>query len=154
MGIDGLQDRHKPGRDIIHRWKENPLIEIDDLDFMCSDIHNAGVVFYGGEYLLLITIEHLSGKRCIHLATPHNFHFTVDPTPFLEPSQDPKYKQHESHGVLDARVTFLEGYYYITYIAFGDHGYRLGLAKTKDFESVERVGLIAVLRIVIDPIDR
>lgn len=143
MGIDNSHNRRKSGRDVVHRWAGNPLIDISELNFKCSDIHNAGVVFYCGEILLLITIEHLSGKRCIHMARPEGDRYIVDEVPFLKPSQSAKYKRHESHGVLDARVTLLEGVYYITYIALGDHGYRLALAKTEDFVSVKRMGLIS-----------
>ena len=143
MGNDRSQNRHKLSRDIVHRWEGNPLFDITDLDFKCSDIHNAGVVLFEGEILLLVTIEHLAGKLCIHLAKPCDGHFSVDKTPFLQPCKDKKYQKHETYGVLDARVTYLEGVYYITYIALGNHGYRLGLAKTQDFESVERIGLIS-----------
>lgn len=143
MEIDSSHNRFKLSRDIVQRWDGNPLIDITDLSFKCSDIHNAGVVFFGGEVLLLITIEHLSGKRCIHMARPNDGHYIVNEVPFLKPSQAPKYKRHESHGVLDARVTLLEGVYYITYIAFGDHGYRLALAKTEDFITAQRVGIIS-----------
>lgn len=135
--------RYKPSRDIVHRWEGNPLFDITDLDFQCSDIHNAGVVLFEGDILLLVTIEHLAGKRRIHLAKPEDGHFVVDKKPFLQPSDDPKFQKHESDGVLDARVTYLEGVYYIIYIALGYHGYRLGLAKTDDFVSVERIGLIS-----------
>jgi len=45
--------------------------------------------------------------------------------------------------VLDARVTLLDGVYYILYNALGDYGFRLALAKTEDFQSVERMGLIS-----------
>jgi len=40
-------------------------------------------------------------------------------------------------------VTFLDGVYYILYNAFGNYGYRLELARTEDFRSVERIGLIS-----------
>jgi predicted GH43/DUF377 family glycosyl hydrolase len=143
MVNDKWQGKRKLGPDIVHRWEGNPLIDITDLDFKCSDVHNAGVIFFEGEILLLVTIEQLAGKRRIHLARPQDGYFSVDKTPFLESSEDPKYKQHEFNGVLDARVTFLEGVYYIMYIALGDHGYRLGLAKTEDFVNVERIGLIS-----------
>ena len=41
------------GRDIVHRWEGNPLIDISDLSFKCSDILNAGVVEFDGRVLLL-----------------------------------------------------------------------------------------------------
>mgnify|MGYP005850809559 CR=1 FL=1 len=143
MKIDSSHCKPKAGRDIVHRWECNPIFDITDLDFRSSDILNAGVICFKDEILLLVTIEHLAGKRCIHLAKPTNGSFRVEKEPFLKPSQQPEYKKHESNGVLDARVTFLEGVYYITYIAFGVHGYRLALAKTDDFKSVDRIGLIS-----------
>ena len=134
----------RQGIDIVHRWEGNPLIDICDLDFKCSDIHNAGVVCFRDEILLLVTIEHLSGQRSIHLArSAANGYYVVDSMPFLSPCSEQNYRQHESRGVLDARVTFLDGAYYIVYNALGEHGYRLALAKTKDFQNVERMGLIS-----------
>jgi predicted GH43/DUF377 family glycosyl hydrolase len=132
------------GRDIVHRWEQNPLIGINDLDFNCSDIRNAGAVDFRGEVLLLVTIEYLTGHQGIHLARPtSDSHYKVESKPFLNQSEEQKYKRHESRGVLDGRVTFLNGIYYILYDAYGDYGYRLALAKTEDFESVERIGLIS-----------
>ncbi len=132
------------GRDIVHRWEQNPLIGINDLDFNCSDIHNAGVVYFQDEVLLLVTIEYLTGHQGIHIARPTSDGiYKVDNTPFLNQSAEPEYKRHESRGVLDGRVTFLDGVYYILYNAFGNYGYRLALARTEDFRSVERIGLIS-----------
>ncbi len=134
----------KQGRDIVHRWAGNPLIDICDLEFKCSDIHNASVVDFQGQTLLLITIENLAGQRNIHLGhLGGDGNYNVEVAPFLSPSDDAKYKQHETHGVLDARVTLLEGVYYISYTALGKHGFRLALARTKDFQKVERIGLIS-----------
>ncbi len=132
------------GRDIVHRWELNPLIGINDLDFNCADIHNAGVVYFQGEVLLLVTIEYPTGHQGIHLARPTSEGiYKVESNPFLHQSEEPKYKRHESRGVLDGRVTFLDGVYYILYNAFGDYGYRLALARTEDFGTVERIGLIS-----------
>jgi len=136
--------RHRRSQDIVHRWDGNPLIGIEDLPFKCSDLHNAGAVDFHDELLLLVTIEHLSGQRCVHVAqSAPTGQFEVNPKPLLKPSNDAKYRQHECDGVLDARVTVLEGQYYIMYNALGEQGHRLGLAKTSDFKSVERIGLIS-----------
>lgn len=139
-----LRSRKRRGRDIVHRWEGNPLIGLGDLDFKCSGIHNAGAVCFEGELLLLVTVESLSGQRCIHIARPTaNGYYDVASGPFLSPAREQKYRQHESHGVLDGRVTLLDGVHYIVYNTLGNHGYRLGLAKTEDFVSVERIGLIS-----------
>lgn len=133
------------GRDIVHRWEGNPLIRLEDLDFTCADIWSAGVASFQDEIILLVTIEHLAGYQSIHLArSDEKGTFHVEEEPFIGVSRDPlSHGPHESHGVMDARVTFLDGVYYIVYLANGDHGFRLGLATTSDFVSVERRGFIS-----------
>lgn len=131
--------------DIVHRWEGNPLIRLEDLDFQCSDIRSAGVASYKDETILLVTIEHLAGHQSIHIArSDEKGHFHVAEEPFIGAHRDPlEHGPHESHGVMDARVTFMDGIYYIMYLASGEHGFRLGLATTKDFVSVERHDLIS-----------
>ena len=69
----------KAGRDVIHRYGGNPLITIEDLAFRCSDIWNAGVVRFRGEYLLLLTVETLEGLGSIFLARgTDGYHFSVE----------------------------------------------------------------------------
>ncbi|HEV59091.1 MAG TPA: glycosidase [Phycisphaerales bacterium] len=136
--------RHRRSQDIVHRWDGNPLIGIADVPFKCNDIHNASAVDFHDDLLLLVTVEHLSGQRCVHVAKAGpSGQFEVVAKPLLKPSTQPPYLTHERDGVLDARVTFLDGVYYIMYNALGEHGYRLGLAKTQDFKTVERIGLIS-----------
>lgn len=132
------------GLDIVHRWEGNPFLTPQDMDFKCSDIHNAGAACYQGKTLLLVTIEGLVGNFAIHLATEEKFgRFKIETSPFIPPPTDARTLEHESRGVNDARITFLEGAYYIMYVANGNHGYRLGLARTKDFVEVERLGLVS-----------
>ena len=136
--------RRTYSRDTVHRWEGNPVVTIDDLDFKCLDICNAGAVMFNSKTLLAIDIEHPTGMQSIHLAhEKKNGRFEVDKEPFMTKSADPRFQPHESWGIMDPRITLLEGTYYITYLANGDHGFRLGLAKTKDFTSVERLGLMS-----------
>jgi predicted GH43/DUF377 family glycosyl hydrolase len=132
-------------RDIVHRWEGNPLIRIEDLEFKCSDLRAAGVVVRNKVSLLLLTIEHLTGHQSIHLAKIDDAgKLHVEEKPFLNACrEDSGCNPHESHGVMDARVTFIDGIYYIMYLAHGEHGFRLGLSSTKDFVSVERHGCVS-----------
>ena len=142
--MNSVDIQRRSSKGIVRRWEGNPLISIDDLDFQCSDIRSPGVVRYKSEVIFLITIEHLSGAQCIHMARKsEDGHFIVDNKPFLKSSQKTPYKRHESRGIMDARITYLGGVYYITYLAQGDDGFRLGLATTKDFVDVERFGIIS-----------
>jgi predicted GH43/DUF377 family glycosyl hydrolase len=133
-----------PGGDIVRRSQDNPIITLRELPFQCADICNAGAARFDGQYVLLITIQSLEGYYHIFRATGGDGHiFSVDPQPFLRPSHAGPFAPYEENGVLDARITFLEGWYYITYDALSTNGYCLGLARTKDFERVERLGLIS-----------
>jgi len=132
------------GRDIVHRWEGNPIITGRDLGFQCSDICNAGIIRLNGEYVLLVTIQSLEGFASIHVARSTNgLDFEVEVDRFIARGQYEPDAPYDNQGILDARITPLEGYYYITFDAVSEHGYRLGLARTKDFRSVERLGLVS-----------
>ncbi len=131
----------RTGRDVIRRCLNNPLITLQDLPFRGGDIWNAGVVRFEGQYLLLITVEMLEGRYNIYRACSSDGEtFSVDPDPFMTPHEYGPDRRYESIGVRDPRITPVDGLYYITYVADGDHGLRLGLARTNDFRSVERIG--------------
>jgi predicted GH43/DUF377 family glycosyl hydrolase len=130
-------------RDILKRSGANPLVTLSDLSFHCSDICNAAVTRFKGQYLLLITIETLEGFSVIHKAhSEDSLHFVVDRTPCLAPlPQD--LCEYESLGVRDPRITYLDDTYYITYVAESDIGWRIALARTDDFIHFERLGMIS-----------
>jgi len=134
----------RAGPDIIYRSPDNPVVGLHSLDFPSSDICNAGVVKFRGEYLLLITVEALEGPSSIYLAHgTDGVHFTVDQNPFMSPSDDPHFRDGESLGPRDPRVTPIDGTYYIAYLADGDYGFRLALARTDDFLKVTRLDFVA-----------
>jgi predicted GH43/DUF377 family glycosyl hydrolase len=70
------------------------------------------------------------------------FNFKVDQEPFMIPATEGIFKEYEEYGVEDPRIIFLDGEYLITYSAYSRHGVRVGLAKTKDFKTIERFSLI------------
>ena len=63
--------------------------------------------------------------------------FTVDDAPFLFPAT-----RYERFGCEDARLTAIDGRYYINYTAVSDYGIATALAVTDDFRGVERLGII------------
>ena len=134
----------RTGTDVIQRCPGNPLISLADLPFRGSDIWNAGVTRFGDEYLLLITVETLEGSYAIYRARSLDGQdFTVDAEPLMTPVETGPGVKCESHGVRDPRITPMDGWYYVTYVAHGDHGLRLGLARTRDFTSVERIAYVS-----------
>ncbi|MBN1345836.1 MAG: glycoside hydrolase family 130 protein [Phycisphaerae bacterium] len=132
------------GRDVMRRSRSNPLIELKHLPFRSSDIWNAAATRFEDEVLLLITVETLEGTYRIFRARSHDGErFTVDREPFMTSLETGPNQMYESMGIRDPRITFLEDTYYITYVADGDHGLRLGLARTRDFRSVEQAGYVS-----------
>ena len=131
-------------RDVIGRSQRNPLITLESLPFRAADIWNAGVVKFGDEYLLLLTVETLAGRFGIYRARSRDgLSFTVEGEPFFGPVAEGPGQAYENGGVRDARIIPMDGEFYITYIADGLHGLRLGLAKTADFRTIERIGYIS-----------
>ncbi|NLF29259.1 MAG: glycosidase [Planctomycetes bacterium] len=127
--------------DVVVRSPANPLVGINDIPFACSDIWNAGVTCVDGVCIMLITIELLEGRHAIYRARSEDGEtFAIDGTPFMVPATEGPRARCESAGIRDPRVTFLEGCYYIGYLAEGDDGLRVALARTKDFQSVEWLG--------------
>ncbi len=129
--------------DIIRRYRNNPIIDLRALPFVCADICNAGAIKVDGEYILLVTVQTLEGVFRIHTARGRNgYTFEISEKPFMSPSRGDDSRVYEEQGILDARITAVNGTYYITYDALGPHGYCLALARTEDFQSVQRIGII------------
>jgi len=136
--------RKKKGRDVIHRWEGNPLITLDDIPFPCNTVFNASAVKMGKEYILLLRVEDLEGRSVLALARSEDgFHFEVADEPFMTPSQSEPYRTYEAMGIEDPRITELEGWFYVMYTAVSQYGPLLALARTQDFQTVERIGLIS-----------
>lgn len=115
------------GRDVIHRSPDNPLLTLRDMPFQCSDIHNAAVVRHNAGFWFLITVESLEGQYALYLGrSVDGRRIQVDEQPFIRPARDETFAEYESLGVRDPRITALDGTYYITYVAEGDHGHRIG----------------------------
>jgi len=99
-------------------------------------VHNAAVVKHENEYIMLFRSHLRTGRSIIGLARgPDGFHFTADPQPLLVPAAD-------EFSVEDPRVTSIDGEYLITYSVYSRDGVQIALAKTHDFNQIERIGLI------------
>ena len=82
--------------------------------------------------IFLTTISHLRVAR-----STDGRHFTVDPKPALFPD-----RESESFGQEDARITEIDGIYYIHYKSVSPLGICISLAETKDFRTFEKKSII------------
>jgi predicted GH43/DUF377 family glycosyl hydrolase len=128
---------------IVTRYKNNPILTRDDVPYAVETVHNAGVAKCGGKYVMLFRSHRRNGRSIIGIAdSADGFDFTVRPEPFLVPEPEGLFAEYEEFGVEDCRICEIDGEYLLTYSAYSRHGVRIGLARTRDFESVERVALI------------
>jgi predicted GH43/DUF377 family glycosyl hydrolase len=124
------------------RYEGNPILTRADIPYPCNTVFNAAACKLGGQYLLLLRIEDLRGRSHLTLArSSDGYSFVVDAEPWITPSDDLQYEPYERFGVEDPRITALDGAYYITYTAYGPHGTRVGIGRTRDFLAFERLCL-------------
>jgi predicted GH43/DUF377 family glycosyl hydrolase len=128
---------------VIKRYEKNPILTKNDIPYPVATVHNAGVTKYKGRYIMIFRSHLTNGRSILGLArSDDGYHFKVDKTPFMTPTSIGVFREYEEYGVEDPRVTFIDGEYVITYSAYSRHGVRIGLAKTGDFEKIERFALI------------
>ncbi|MDA3891573.1 MAG: glycoside hydrolase family 130 protein [Salinivirgaceae bacterium] len=128
---------------LIERYKNNPILEKDHVPYPVATVHNAGVVKFNDKYIMIFRSHKLNGRSILGLAeSDDGFNFKVDKEPFMVPASEEPFKEYEEYGIEDPRIIFMEGEYLITYSAYSRHGVRIGLAKTKDFKTVQRFSLI------------
>ncbi len=128
---------------IVERYANNPILTKDDVPYAVETVHNAGVAKFDGRYVMLFRSHLRNGRSIIGIADSDNgFDFSVRPEPFMTPAKRDVFAEYEEYGVEDPRITLLDDIYYITYSAYSRNGVRIGLARTPDFKSIERMAFI------------
>ncbi len=129
---------------IFRRSPHNPILTPRDMPMHCEAVLNPGAAEHGEETVLLVRAEDTAGYSSIYVARSRNgvTDWEVQPEPLLAYG-DPGLR-YETWGCEDARVVWLDAYgaWFITYTAYSPAGAAVGLAKTTDFQTAERVGLI------------
>jgi len=80
----------------------------------------------------LTSISHLRLAR-----SKDGIKFEIEESPAIGPAND-----YETFGIEDPHITFIDGTYYISYVAVSPLGVTTHLASTKDFNAFERHGII------------
>jgi predicted GH43/DUF377 family glycosyl hydrolase len=128
---------------LIKRYEKNPILTRDDVPYPVATVHNAGVIKFGNKYMMLFRSHQFTGRSVLGLAeSDDGFQFRVRKEPFMIPAKEGVFSRYEEYGVEDPRIVMIDGEFLITYSAYSRHGVRIGLAKTEDFEQLERVSLI------------
>ena len=120
-------------------WLSIPIIEeTDGIPQLVVKTFREPTDDYDPRVITLDGKVYLSSLSHLRLARSRDgIHFEIDEKPFMFPT-----RMDESFGIEDARITFLEGKYWITYTSVSEHGPGVGLAVTTDFQTIKRVGMI------------
>jgi len=129
---------------LIKRYQGNPILTKHDVPYPVETVHNAAVTTYNGRYLMLFRSHLRNGRSIIGSAwSDDGYAFEVAPSPFMVPTTEGAFARHEEYGIEDPRICAIGDEYYITYSAYSRFGVRIGLAKTSDFTTIERISLIS-----------
>lgn len=109
-------------------WPDMVDFDLNDPDVVLKDTR--GIVYKGKDYLT--SMSHIRIAR-----SKDGLNFTVDEKPFIYPVD-----KSEEYGIEDARVSLIEGRYYINYSIVSSDSWCTALAVTDDFVNIERLGVI------------
>lgn len=145
LELPATLDRQKlhvaPSR-VLVKHPRNPLIKPSDFPDEIMYAFNPGAIRFNGEWLLMIDAATYAQPVVFWLARSRDgVNFKLDPAPVRWPESDP---DHPEDCVYDPRITYIDGEYVILYASSSETaGVRLGVVKTKDFQTFTRVAIVS-----------
>jgi beta-1,4-mannooligosaccharide/beta-1,4-mannosyl-N-acetylglucosamine phosphorylase len=128
------------------RYSINPILTRSDVPDIAhhlidaSSVFNPGAIKFGDQYLMMVRTQSRSRETFMVMAeSDDGIHFTVEnkTVDFKGIEKIPEKVYH----IYDARITFLEGTYYIMFAMDMDAGCQLGLGQTDDFKEFRFLGI-------------
>jgi predicted GH43/DUF377 family glycosyl hydrolase len=128
---------------LFRRHVANPMLAPNRWPYAANAVMNAGAVAVDGGTVLLCRVEDRRGMSHLTVARSADgvTNWVVDDTPLLAPYSD---LPEESWGVEDPRLTRVDELdaWVITYTSFGPGGPGVSMATTRDFRTVDRLGVV------------
>jgi len=123
---------------VFSKYAGNPVIKASDISEEVMYVLNPGAVKVNGEYIVMMDAATLAQPICFWIArSKDGVNFTPDPQPVKWPEPDPI---HPEDCVYGPRITNIGDEYILMYASSNvKFGVRVGIVKTKDFETFERV---------------
>ena len=131
------------GGELFLRAVGNPLLTARRWPDPVNAVLNPGAALVDGVTVLLCRVEDRRGISELTVArSPDGVsNWVIDPAPLLSPSAG---HPQEAWGVEDPRITRVDelGRWVIAYTAYGPRGPAVALATTRDFTSMQRLGVV------------
>ena len=135
-----VRREHRP---LFTRHPANPLLTPARWPYPINAVLNAGAAEVDGTTVLLCRVEDRRGISHLAVARSNDgvSNWVVDDEPLLQP--DPA-APHEEWGLEDPRLTWLSELeaWAIVYTSFGPGGPSISVATTRDFRSVDKLGMV------------
>lgn len=128
-------------REPLIRHPKNPILTPEQMPFRCYTVMNSGATLFNDEVLLMLRVEDCERRTRFVIATSKNgIDFKIWDKPIQYPmNQTEKFVGGRLHR-FDARITYLEGKYYICHASWLDnYGCVAAMASTTDFIHFEPV---------------
>jgi len=133
---------------VMKRYSTNPILTRADVPNIaphlidCSSVFNPGAIKFGDQYLMMVRTQSRSRETFMVMAVSDDgINFKVDDKT-VDFKGIEKIKEKIYH-IYDARITFLEGTYYIMFAMDMDSGCQLGLGQTDDFREFRFLGIVS-----------
>ena len=127
---------------LFRRDPTNPILTAAAVPYPANSVFNPGAAQVGDETILLVRVEDMRGISLLHVARSRDgvsdWQFDAEPLLQADVDHDPE----ETWGCEDPRVTWLpeREEWAIAYTAYSRRGPLVGLATTRDFRTVRRLG--------------
>ena len=137
-----MEHPHDP-RELFCRYEGNPILRALDWPQMENAVFNPGAVMFEGQTLLLVRVEDRTGISRLMVARSDDGYtnWIIEPDRTLAPDQS---HWAETWGVEDPRITRIGDCYHIVYTGYSSAGPLVCHARTTDFVSFERLGVLVV----------
>lgn len=127
----------------IMRYNSNPILTKEDVPFKVNSIFNPGAVKVNNRYLLVCRVEMPNGRSAFVMAeSSDGYNFKVEDKLLLKPDDHKECYEYVEWGIEDARITPLEGKYYLTYTGYSKNMPLVILTETEDFKKFKILGPI------------
>ena len=128
------------------RHAKSPILTREDIPDIypqlvdATSVFNPGAIKFGDKYLLMLRVQSRSRETFMVMAESNNgIDFKVEDK-IVDFKGMEKIKEKIYH-IYDARISHIEGTYYIMFAMDMDAGCQLGLGKTNDFKNFEFLGI-------------
>lgn len=131
------------GRELFRRHPGNPILAPTRWPYRINAVMNAAAAQVGDETVLLSRVEDRRGFSHLTVARSRDgaHSWVIDQEPLLAPEPG---RREELWGLEDPRITRVDELdaWVIAYTSYGPGGPCISLATTRDFRSVERLGIV------------